>query len=105
MTFSPFLDMDLDSDNSTASVAPAPAPASVAASPPSSTGKAHRCLYGRRMSSQTHDFHSLCTECCGRDCDLDNRCNECIDIDDTLMTVYVKHHRGLKCRSLSKQRI
>ena len=94
-TFGPFLNMDLDSDNSTAS----------AASLPSSAGKVQCCLFGRRMSSQTHGFHPLCTVCRGRGCDLDNRCDECIDIDDALMTVDVKHRHGLKHRVLSEQRI
>ena len=55
------------------------------------------------MSSQTHDFHSLFTVCRSRDCDSDNHCDECIDVDDALMTAYVKHRHGLKRRSLNKQ--
>ena len=50
--------LDMDSDNYNASAATPPLP-----------GKVRRCLCGRRISSLTYDFHTLCTVCRGRDCD------------------------------------
>ena len=58
------------------------------------------CLCGKRMSTLTYDFHSICVNCCGIDSDIDHRCDECADIADDIMTNYVKHKRSLK----SKQR-
>ena len=40
------------------------------------------CQCGRRMSSITHDFHSVCIECIGVDCIIDSWCIECSDIDN-----------------------
>ena len=83
----------MDSDNSSSSAA-APPPA----------GKVRRCPCGRRMSSLTHDFHSVCVICRNRDCDMENRCDECNDVPDDVIQTYVRHRQSLKCRLLSKQR-
>ena len=82
----------MDSDNSTA----------VATTPPA--GKVRRCPCGRRMSSLTHDSHSLCIIYRGIDCDTDNRCAKCADVSEELMTTYVKHGQNLKRKLLSKKK-
>ena len=41
------------------------------------------------MSSIKHDIHSVCVTCRGVDCDVDNRCNVCTDVDDVSMTEYI----------------
>ena len=60
---------------------------------------------GRRMSSITRDFHSVCIECRGVDCDIDNRCIECTDVDDNTMTEYVKHKLSLRFKLMSKRKL
>ena len=66
----------------------------------SAAAKLRYCGCGKRMSTLTYDFHSSCICCCGIDCDFDSRCEECANIDDDAMTVYIRHRRSL----LSKQR-
>ena len=52
----------------------------------SPVGKVHSCHCGKRMSSITKDFHTVCIDCRGVDCDLDNHCVECTDIDNSTLT-------------------
>ena len=48
------------------------------------------------MGTLTKNFHSICIDCRGTDCGLDNRCAECLDITDDIMTMYVGHRKRLK---------
>ena len=96
--------MDLDNSSASASPAATVSPAADVGTPPPA-GKVRCCICERRMSSLTHDFHSLCTDCHGRDCDLDIRCEECIDVADDVMLAYVKHRLSLQRKSPSKQRL
>ena len=48
------------------------------------------------MSSLTRDFHTVCVDCHGVDCDLSNCCVECTDINDSVMTEYVRHKLSLR---------
>ena len=86
----------MDSDDSSASAVPAATP------PPA--GKVCRCPCGSRISSLTHDYHSFCINCRGQDCDVDNKCEECVVVADDVFTVYVKHRQSLKRKLVSKQR-
>ena len=52
------------------------------------------------MSTMTYAFHSSCVSCHSVDCDFENHCEECANIDDEALSVYVRHRRLL----LSKQR-
>ena len=49
--------------------------------------KNYNCQCGRRMSSLTSDFHSVCIVCRGVDCDIDRRCIECTDVNNNVMTM------------------
>ena len=76
----------MDSDRSSGSSATSP------------SAKIRNCQCGRRMSSLIRAFHSVCIDCRGIDCDIDTRCIECTDVNDTLMTVYVKYKSSLRCK-------
>ena len=52
--------------------------------------KIRRCRCGRRMSSLTRDFHTVCVDCRDFDFDVNNRFIECTDVDDSVMTDYIK---------------
>ena len=52
----------------------------------------------------TYDFHSVCVSCRGIDCDLEHRCDECANIDDDAMTVYVRRRRLLLQKQHSKSK-
>ena len=65
-------------------------------------GKVHTCHCGKRMSSLTNDFHTVCIDWRDVDCDLDHCCVECHDTDDSTMTEYVRHKLTLRRKMLSK---
>ena len=52
------------------------------------------------MSTLTKDFHFICVECRGIDCNLTDRCDECIDIDASVINNYLEHCKQL----LAKQK-
>ena len=56
------------------------------------------------MSTLTYDFHSVCVNCRSVECDYDNRCDECTDIADDVMTTYGKHCRSLKPKQRYKSK-
>ena len=68
-------------------------------------GKVRTCHCGKSMSNLTKDFHTVCTDCKGVDCDLDHQCVECHDTGDSTMTEYVRHRMTLHCKMLSKHKL
>ena len=52
----------------------------------------------RWMSKKTFDRHTLCVSCCGSECDIDHRCEECTDWPEEDVLLYVKHRRTHKYR-------
>ena len=68
----------------------------------SPASKICRCFCGKRMSSLKFDFHTVCIECRGVDCDLETRCIECTDISDVAISDYVNHKLSLKKKLLSQ---
>ena len=57
---------------------------------------------GRRMSSLKFNFHTVCIDCRGVDCDLETRCIECTDVSDMAMSNYVSHKLSLKKKLFAK---
>ena len=57
------------------------------------------------MSSLFRDFHTVCIDCRGLDCDVDNRCIECTDVDDSAMTECVKDKLSLRHKLKSKHKL
>ena len=51
----------------------------------------HNCSTCKtRMSSLLHDSHLVCVACCGRDCNMDNRCVECEGwSEEVMVNMYV----------------
>ena len=56
------------------------------------------------MNALRFDFHTVCVDCRGVDCDVTIRCIECPDVDDTRMTEHVSHRLGLKRCLLAKDK-
>ena len=54
------------------------------------------------MSCFKFDFHTVCSECRGVDCDLQTRCIECTDVDDATVQDYVSHKLSLTRKFLAK---
>ena len=84
------LDYVMDSDNSSSALL---------------AGKVCLCHCGKRMSSLTKDFHTICIDSRGVDFDVDHRCVERTDIDDSPITEYVRHKLTLRCKLKSKHKL
>ena len=58
----------------------------------------------RRMSKKSADRHTICVSCRGFDCDLNNRCEECLEWSEEEVVKYAKYHKSLKSRELSSRK-
>ena len=58
----------------------------------------------RRMSKKSADRHTLCVSCRGFDCDLINRCEECLEWSEEEVVKYAKYHKSLKSRESSSRK-
>ena len=68
--------------------------------PPDSRSKCVSCP--RRMSATTADRHTVCVVCRGYDCNLETRCEECIEWPDEEVRLYAKMRKSLKSKGSSK---
>ena len=57
----------------------------------------------RRMSKKSADRHTLCIACWGFDCDLNNRCEECLEWSEDEVIKYAKYRKSLKSRESSSR--
>ena len=58
----------------------------------------------RRMSKKMADRHTLCVNCRGFDCDLDNRSEECLEWPEEEVRLYAKYRKSLKSKDSSKSK-
>ena len=70
--------------------------------PPDGRSKCVACL--RRMSAKTADRHTVCVVCRGIDCNLETRCEECIEWPEEEVRLYAKMRKSLKSKGSSKRR-
>ena len=68
--------------------------------PPDSRSKCVSCH--RRMSAKTADCHTVCVVCRGYDCNLETRCEECIEWLEEEVRLYAKMRKSLKSKGSSK---
>ena len=57
------------------------------------------------MNSLKLDFHTVCTDYRGIDCDLETCCIDCANISDVTMSDYVSHKLSLKKKLLVKRKL
>ena len=57
----------------------------------------------RRMSKKTADRHTLCINCRGFDCDIDTRCEECLEWPEEEVKLYAKYRKSLKSKDSSSK--
>ena len=57
----------------------------------------------RRMSKKTADRHTLCINCRGFDCDLNNRCEERLEWSEEEVMKYAKYRKSLKSKDSSSK--
>ena len=55
----------------------------------------------RRMSKKSADRHTICISCRGFDCDINNRCEECLEWSEDDIIKYAKYRKSLKSRESS----
>ena len=55
----------------------------------------------RRMSKKSADRHTVCITCRGFDCDINNRCEECLEWSEDDIVAYAKYRKSLKSRESS----
>ena len=57
----------------------------------------------RRMSKKMADHHTLCINCRGFDCDINNRCEECLEWSEEEVKKYAKYRKSLKSKDSSSK--
>ena len=57
----------------------------------------------RRMSKKTADRHTLCVNCRGFDCDINTRCEECLEWPEEEVKLYAKYRKSLKSKDSSSK--
>ena len=57
----------------------------------------------RRMSKKSADRHTLCVNCRGFDCDVNSRCEECLEWSEEEVIKYAKYRKSLKSRESSSR--
>ena len=88
------------------------APGAPTSAPPSSDSYVEtppevrrRCIAcPRRMSKKTADRHTLCVSCRGFDCDIDTRCEECMEWPEEEVRIYAKCRKSFKSKDSSKSK-
>ena len=58
----------------------------------------------RRMSKKSADQHTVCVSCRGFDCDIDCRCDECLEWSEEEILKYAKYRKSLKSRESSSRK-
>ena len=66
--------------------------------PPDGCSKCVACP--KRMSVKTADRHRICVVCRGHDCNVETRCEECIEWPEEEIRLYAKMRKSLKSKVL-----
>ena len=100
----PFMSgVNIDEPGFTAPAGSAPPSSDSSADPPPESRK--KCVScPRRMSAKTADRHTICVSCRGFDCNIDTRCEECIDWPEEEVRLYTTMHKSLKTKDSSRRR-
>ena len=81
-----------------------PVPASLDSSVETPSDGRRKCIAcPRRMSKKTADRHTLCINCRGFDCDLNTRCEECLEWSEEEVMKYAKYRKSLKSKDSSSK--
>ena len=74
-----------------------------ALSPVPTDGRRKCVACPRRMSKKTADRHTLCVNCRGFDCDIDNCCEECLEWPEDEVRLYATYRKSLKSKDSSSK--
>ena len=92
---------DINLDEPGATTPAPPSSDSSVENPPEACRKCIACP--GRMSKKTADRHTLCVSCRGFDCDLESRCEECIEWPEEEVKSYAKCRKSLKSKDSSSR--
>ena len=93
------LNLDMASTNSSDS------PHNVPSSDDSDKDQRRTCTYcNTRMSNLNNDKHSLCAVCRGGDCDVGNKCNECMHWSEEEFAKFLKHRKVLESKNRHRKK-
>ena len=103
--FSVMSEFSLDDPGFTPPVPPVPPSSSDSSVETPVDGRRKCSSCPRRMSKKSADRHTVCITCRGFDCDINNRCEECLEWSEDDIIAYAKYRKSLKSRdSSSKQK-
>ena len=96
--------LNLDEPGFTAPAGSTAPPSSDSSAEPTPDSRSKCLNCPRRMSAKTADRHTVCVVCRGYDCNLETRCEECIEWPDEEVRLYAKMRKSLKSKGSSKHR-
>ena len=82
---------------------PAPPSSSDSSVEAPSDGRRKCIACPRRMSKKTADRHTLCVNCRGFDCDINTRCEKCLEWPEEEVKLYAKYRKSLKSKESSSK--
>ena len=97
--FSVMSDYSLDEPGITPPVPPVPPSSSESSVETPVDGRRKCSSCPRRMSKKLADRHTICISCRGFHCDINNRCEECLEWTEDDIIKYAKYRKSLKSRS------
>ena len=97
-------DYSLDDPGFLPPVPPAPPPSSESSVETPSDGRRKCSSCPRRMSKKSADRHTICVQCRGFDCDINARCEECLEWSEDEISKYAKYRKSLKSRESSSRK-
>ena len=99
--FSVMSEYSLDEPGFTPPVPPVPPSSSESSVETPVDGRRKCSSCPRRMSKKSADLHTICISCRGFDCDINNRCEECLEWSEDDIIKYAKYCKSLKSRESS----
>ena len=104
--FSVMSEFSLDDPGFTLPIPPVPPSSSDSSVETPVDGRRKCSSCPRRMSKKSADRHTVCISCHGFDCDLNSRCEECLEWSEDDIIAYAKYLKSLKSleSSSSKQK-
>ena len=100
--FSVMSEYSLDEPGFTPPVPPMPPSSSESSVETPVDGRRKCSSCPRRMSKKSADRHTICISCRGFDCDINNRCEECLEWSEDIIK-YAKYRKSLKSRESSSK--
>ena len=94
--------LNLDEPGFTAPAGSTAPPSSDSSAEPTPDSRSKCLNCPRRMSAKTAACHTVCVVCRGYDCNLETRCEECIEWPDEEVRLYAKMRKSLKSKGSSK---